>query len=674
MLSPMQTMLTLVMMASVAHTTGLREKVTPVQKVLEMLQGMLEKGKKGKHEEQVQYAAYRQFCDGTTVEKQKAIKEANEMIEMLKADIQQFEADAELLTKEIGVHQEDLAVLSGDMKAATKAREIERVDYDKTHQDYSESVDALERAITVLKKQNFDRTQASLTQVSDLKKMNMIPKEAKRAIDVFLAQDDREGLTAAAPEANAYEFQSQGIIDMLQKLLDKFVDERVQLEKEETSKRHSYEMLMQDLGNQEEEGKAAIDHKSTIKAKKLQKKADAEGTLKDTTATRDDDLKYLEDLVATCQKKSGDFQKRQELRAEEVAAIEKAIEIISSDAVAGNAEKHLPGLLQKKKVMLTQLRADGRSPDQAAQARVAQYLKERADELDSRVLSAIAVRADADPFKKVIKMIKDLITRLEEEAAEEADHKAWCDTELETNGQTRSEKTEAVETLHAEIDRLEASIAKLTEEISELSKAVADIDAAVAEATSMREQEKTKNSETIKDAEEAQTAVAQAVSVLKEFYAKAADATVLMQKKKQPEVFDEAYKGMQTESGGVVAMLEVIQSDFARLQSETEASEEAAQSEYDEFMTDSAADKAQKEKDIDHKASKKQDQSQQLQTNKGDLELTQKELDAALAYYEKLKPSCVDAGVSYDDRVARRKEEIQSLQEALKILNGEDIA
>ena len=36
--------------------------------------------------------------------------------------------------------------------------------------------------------------------------------------------------------------------------------------------------------------------------------------------------------------------------------------------------------------------------------------------------------------------------------------------------------------------------------------------------------------------------------------------------------------------------------------------------------------------------------------------------------------SCVDAGVSYEDRVARRKEEIESLQEALKILSGDDIA
>ena len=52
------------------------------------------------------------------------------------------------------------------------------------------------------------------------------------------------------------------------------------------------------------------------------------------------------------------------------------------------------------------------------------------------------------------KMVEDLIVKLMEEANEEAEHKGWCDTELSTNEQTRKEKTEAVETLHAEIDEL----------------------------------------------------------------------------------------------------------------------------------------------------------------------------------------------------------------------------
>ena len=55
-----------------------------------------------------------------------------------------------------------------------------------------------------------------------------------------------------------------------------------------------------------------------------------------------------------------------------------------------------------------------------------------------------------------------------EEANEEAKHKGWRDTKLSTNEQTRKEKTEAVETLHVEIDELEASIAKFTEDIAEL--------------------------------------------------------------------------------------------------------------------------------------------------------------------------------------------------------------
>merc|ERR1712194_938505 len=111
------------------------------------------------------------------------------------------------------------------------------------------------------------------------------------------------------------------------------------------------------------------------------------------------------------------------------------------------------------------------------QERAAEFLRKQAGKLNSRVLSALAVRVADDPFAKVKKMLKDLIVRLMEEANEEAEHKGWCDTELSTNEQTRKEKTQAVEVLHAEIDQLDASIAKLTEDIGELTTAVADLQA-----------------------------------------------------------------------------------------------------------------------------------------------------------------------------------------------------
>jgi prefoldin subunit 5 len=650
--------------------------VTPVQKVIQLLQGMLEKGKQEKQEEQVQFAAYKQFCDDTTIEKQRAIKGANSLIEQLGASIQKAEADAATLAKEIAQLDEDISVWQGDLKAATEVREIENTDYMGTHKEYQESIEALDKAIITLKRQMKDVPQ--LTALAQVRDAMFIPESARKVISAFLAQGDELGDELrdeiSAPEANAYEFQASGIFDMLEKLKDKFADEKTDLEKEEMNARHAYEMLVQDLKAQITAATADREEKAQEKATKLQGAAEDKGTLGDTTATRDADDKYLSDLVSTCTQKSTDFENRQQMRSDELAAIEKAIEIMGSGAVSGNADKHLPSLVQKPPSFL-QLNARTTLSSSHVQRRLANFLKEKAQEINSRVLSALAVHVSEDPFEKVKKMIKDLIVRLMEEANEEAEHKGWCDTELGTNEQTRKEKTNAVETLHSEIDELSATIAKLGQEITDLSNEISEADKALATATALRQKEDEKNVATIADAEQAQTAVSQAISVLREFYDKAAEATALVQEKRagQPEIFDTPYTGMQSENGGVIGMLEVIQADFARLETDTKAANAEAQREFDEFSQETAVNRAANTKDMTHKDSSRTNAEGTLTSKKADLDGTQKELDAALSYYDKLKPSCVDAGVSYDDRVARRKEEIESLQEALRILNGEDI-
>merc|ERR1719198_859903 len=204
-------------------------------------------------------------------------------------------------------------------------------------------------------------------------------------------------------------------------------------------------------------------------------------------------------------------------------------------------------------------------------------------------------------------MIKDMITKLMEEATEEAEHKGWCDTELTTNQQTRDAKSEESDVLSAEIENLTATIQKLSDDITELNEGIATIDKNVAEATADREAEKAKNTETIADAKAASTAVSQATAVLKEFYAKAGEATALVQQKgpaeDAPETFDSAYQGNQDQAGGVMGMLEVIQSDFAELESETTAAEAEAADFYAKYMADSTTNKAVKETDVKHKTS-----------------------------------------------------------------------
>merc|ERR1719455_60604 len=190
---------------------------------------------------------------------------------------------------------------------------------------------------------------------------------------------------------------------------------------------------------------------------------------------------------------------------------------------------------------------------------------------------------------------------------------------------------------------------KLGQQIADLSTAITETDAAMANATDIRLAEKAKNKDTIEDAKAAQTAVGQAISVLKDF--------------------DAPYTGMGGASGGVVGLLEVIESDFNKLEAETAAAEDEAAKEYDRFMAESKKDKAVKTADMDYKKKTKTQKESDLSDTEGDLKGTEKELQSALFYYEKLKPQCVDAGVSYEERVAKREAEIESLKPALKILS-----
>jgi len=678
-------------LVAAVHGGSIGQSVTPVQKAIEMLKGMLSKAETGVHEEQKQYAAFKQFCDDATTEKQELIQKADEKIESLQAHILKYDSEVERLGNEIVGHQGDIAGWANDTEAAHVVRAQENEDYNLMHQNYSESISAIAKATAALKKQAFDRPGTSSALVQSLVKNGHVPVAAGRAMQAFLERDSEEpevDLTpsfAAPPEAHAYEARSHSVIDILEELAGKFRDEVYALEKEEMQRKHAYETLVQDLRGSMDAGKASIESKTKNQAKNKELSADANSDLQDTSTTREDDNTYLTDLVATCQSKTTDYESRQLLRKDEMTALSKAIEILTGNTVSGAAEKHLPAaLIRKNASSLAQVRTSGSPKTQAAVAAAAAYLQSASKRLGSRSLAALAVRVQEDPFAKVKQLIQELIDRLNDQATEEAEHKGWCDTELATNLLTRNTKTEEVEMLMTQIDGLEADIATLTKDIAELSTAVAELEKNVAEATEMRTTEKAENGKTVQEATDAQTAMSEAISTLKDFYDTASSATALVQGKiyasaykalkQQPPIFDSAYKGLQDESGGVIGMLQVIQSDFARLESDTATAEEAAQEQYDTFMEASNTDLAQKKSDIKHKTTEKQNNEMDLVTAQGDLELAGNELSAAQAMFDKLKPACVDSGVTFEDRVGRREEEIQSLQEALSILNGEDAA
>merc|ERR1719326_1994074 len=145
------------------------------------------------------------------------------------------------------------------------------------------------------------------------------------------------------------------------------------------------------------------------------------------------------------------------------------------------------------------------------------------------------------------------------------------------------------------------------------------------DATEDRLTAKAKNKQTIQEAKDAQTAVDQAMSVLKDFYAKSAQATSLAQQPEidAPETFDKPYTGMGTSGGNVVDFLEVILTDFTPLEEETTSQEATEADEYDKFMFESKKDKALKENEKKHATEKKTDKESALHSTTEELKMTQ---------------------------------------------------
>ncbi|CAE6915037.1 unnamed protein product [Symbiodinium natans] len=635
------------------------EQTTPVGKVVEMLRGMKAQGEKDKQDEEVQFAAYKQFCEVTERETKRSIQQATEKVEVLSAEIEKSGSDATRLGEEIAAHTADLAGAQAEKEEASKMRETERKDFQNMFQDLTESIDAIGRAQKELK--SGQAKGGSLVQLTALK----LPVKASRGLNALLSEGFEDSLLS---DLQVPEFKSAGIIKMLEKLEDQFTDERLQLEKEETSKKHAFELFAQSIASKIAEATKEQQQKHTTQAKKLQDQATASSELSEAQAGLDVDQKYLADLTTSCRKKAADFEERQKLRGQELVALDEAIHAMSQ--ISGTSLVQMQ-TVKTKMSALAQLRSDATGP---AQAQVARFLQREATSLNSRLLSALAERARADPMMKVKQMIEQLIVRLKDQAKEETTKKAWCDAELSTNKATREEKSDAVSSLQAEIDELQAHISQLGEEITSLSGELTELSTAMSEATNLRQKEEAKNKATVKEAKEGQDAVAKAVLVLQDFYSKASQpGEALLQRsdlRGAPPIFsDEPYAGMQKAKGGVLAMLEVIESDFSRLEAEATASEAAAKKDFESFLEESKITKAEKSKEVEHKTSSKQERKSELITLQADLQGTEKELEAAAVYYEKLKPDCLDAGVSYQERKARREQEMKDLKEALDMLD-----
>jgi len=622
----------------------------------------------------------------------------------LSASIGELGVQVKALSSDITALNTNQVTFEADKKKTEEQRVKDHEAYLAESRDYEESIDALDRAINVLQQQSYDRPASASSALLQLSQNALLPENAKQMITGFLGLMTDDSDASKAPEANAYEFQSGGIIDVLKKLKTEFAEKLAQSQKEEINSKHAADMVIMDLEHSIEAATTDASEKSALKEEKSRDAALYKKQLGEVTADKKSDEDLLSERKTECVEKGFSFKEKQVLRAEEIEALAKAIEILKKADLGSVIFSQ--GSAKKRGAALVQLYGRGRggSDSEGVNKKVREFLKAQAQKLHSSNLNLLAEKIAEDPFAKVKTMIKDMIKKLYAEANTDAKKEGFCDTEVGQSKITRAKLTEQVDRLKAEVSEMETTIAMLSEDTSTLSQEIADLVASMAEATELRKKEKSQNAATVEDAKAAAKAVTAALAVLKDFYAKASTATGLVQmdsKAEQPvqmgtdewdslanpnfkgvvdkghkkgmQTFGEVYKGQQEEAGGVLAMIEVILSDLNVLKAETEAAESAAAKEYASFMTESKRAKAQKSKSVELKGSDSTETKSQLQDTIADLKATEDQLLAAERYYSNLEPQCFDKGMTFDERTAARQSEIQSLKEALALLNGDNI-
>jgi len=420
-------------------------------------------------------------------------------------------------------------------------------------------------------------------------------------------------------------------------------------------------------------------------------------------------MQYLDELNTVCSNKAKTWDQRTKLRANELTAITQASGIIKgtvsekaqsstirfaqtgtvlhlADAVANSdsamesieaeaetSEEEPMGFLQKRSVQKHQ-------PDSGDGGRqlIISLLKGNGQQLKSTVLTSLAARIAVDPLGKVKKLIQELIERLLTEAANEANQKGWCDKATADATQKRQYSADEIEDLNAKMAKLEALSAKLGEELATLAKEIKDLNDAQAKAEKARKEEKAENANTVTEAKAGLGAVKMAIDILDKFYKTSAKANVDLSLAQGPlddapdAGFDngEAYTGAGAESGGIIGMMEVIQSDFERTISETKKAEAEAEQDHMKFMTETSMSLAEKNVAKKEKTRLKDETDNNENDAEEELSSQTKILVTSIKELIELKAACVDTGMSYADRVAMREQEIASLKKALCILGA----
>jgi len=255
------------------------------------------------------------------------------------------------------------------------------------------------------------------------------------------------------------------------------------------------------------------------------------------------------------------------------------------------------------------------------------------------------------------------------EAGEEATHKAYCDKEMKDTKTKVAELKYDLEKFSSKIDKATADSATLKDEVATLQRELAKIARSQSDANSLRQEESGAYKSSKVNLEQGLDGVRMALKVLRDYYSNDASAASLVQQPASPGTHSAASGA----GGGIIGMLEVVESDMGTALANENMNEEVAATAYEKLSMENKVSKTMKESDVKYKTKEAAGLDKKVMEVKSDRESASTELDAVLQYTKNIRGMCELKPETYSERKGRREQEVSGLQEALRILEGESV-
>jgi len=651
----------------------------PIAGVISLLEKLEVETKEEGAAEAATYQKFTYWCKRSTRMLTRAMKKEKKAIEVLTDKIAGLSADIETLGEDIAALEAQLEVLDQQAQRAQAMRGDEHTLFEDDVENLEDTISATDKAIEVMEQED----QAAQGAVGLL--------QVARGPEDLLKMDPSKG-NPFKPKAKTFSAHAGGVIETFKKMEEDWGVDKLSEEEQELNALQAYKLAKQARDNALAAAESSKAEKESIKSDKESQKAQAESTKAETENMLEGDTASLENTDSDCKAKEAEWDERSTIRSGELEAMDMAKKILSKVTGVRNPDTHE---IPTKSLLESTARVEQDTANAEAKlsflqvidpkVKAVNLLRKTATALHNKALERLAqeISTYTGPFDTIKAMIQKMIFRLMGEQKDEDEHKLWCDMETEKSTETKDDKTEKVNLFKHKIEEMDASIKLLMKQIVENNAKVKTITEYQEDETMLRDENHAEILATLKDSQDAQAAINDAISVLKDFYMKSGmipkEPWEFVQTRSHrdvelpdsPSTWDSSYTGTtdpKSGADGVLTLLDETMQKFSKMEADATVTDETDQKAYEQDMAAKKIEIDETNTDTQMKTSKQVSVQESMETAAAKLKATSSQLDAVEQYLKDLEPACGTGDSSYDDRKKARADEIEALRKAQTIL------